>query len=159
MQVPHDDTASLIAFYGDPRSPGWEAKNLVPVVCPWRITFENVVVSHIMFHRRAAPALRYAFDLIWKAYGENQALLNATGMQNYSGACAHRTIRGSDRPSVHDFAAAIDFDAEHEAMNYRHISHMPPNVIDAFKMSGAFWGGDFKVRQDPMHFQYAREGS
>jgi len=50
-----------------------------------------------------------------------------------------------------------DLDPEHEPMNRNHVSHMPQVVIDAFKAEGAFWGGDFHARQDPMHFQFATE--
>ena len=27
-------------------------------------------------------------------------------------------------------------------------------VVDAFKRQGARWGGDFKKRTDPMHFEF-----
>ncbi len=57
------------------------------------------------------------------------------------------------------FAAAWcdDLDPEHEPMNRNHLSKMPQVVVDAFEAEGWFWGGRFKQRQDPMHFQAAHE--
>ncbi|HXF86743.1 MAG TPA: M15 family metallopeptidase [Xanthobacteraceae bacterium] len=49
----------------------------------------------------------------------------------------------------------MDIDPEHNPMNRERRSRMPQAVIDAFKAEGAFWGGDFRTRQDPMHFQFA----
>jgi len=31
---------------------------------------------------------------------------------------------------------------------------MPQLVIDAFKHQGARWGGDYRGRKDPMHFEF-----
>ena len=37
---------------------------------------------------------------------------------------------------------------------------MPQCVIDAFKRQGALWGGDYKGRTDPMHFEFcSRDGA
>lgn len=36
---------------------------------------------------------------------------------------------------------------------------MPDAVVQCFKSEGWFWGGDFKSRKDPMHFQAAHEGT
>ena len=121
------------------------------------MTFENVAVRHIMFHRLAAGALLAALEDIWDHCGHDQTVLNDTGLQNYSGTFNCRAVRGSSRLSVHAFGAAIDFDAAHEPMNFTHTSHMADFVIADFKARGAFWGGDFKSRQDPMHFQLAHE--
>lgn len=158
MNWPHDDNASLIAFYGDPSKPGWQAQNLVPVIPPWRMTYGLVTVQYIMFHKLAAPSLERVFAAIWQYVGQDQNALNDTGLQNYSGAFNARMVRGSvTKKSDHNFAAAIDFDAAREPMNYSHKSNMAAFVIAAFKNEGWFWGGDFQSRQDPMHFQAAKE--
>jgi D-alanyl-D-alanine carboxypeptidase len=49
----------------------------------------------------------------------------------------------------------VDLDPEHNPLNRTHSRKMPQAAIDAFKAQGAFLGGDFKSRQDPMHFQFA----
>lgn len=154
--TPHDDNASLIAFYGDPRKPGWEAENLVHVVVPWRMFYGRTTVSTITFHKKAAPALRAVFSALVRAPGITA--LEAGPMGRYSGSYNQRFVRGSEaKLSVHNFAAAADFDAANELMNTHHVSHMPQYAIDAFKANGFWWGGDFHSRQDPMHFQFAHE--
>lgn len=75
-------------------------------------------------------------------------------ISHYSDAYNHRLIRGSaDRWSNHAYGAAIDFDAEHNGLNTGHGT-MPQVVIDAFKRQGALWGGDYRGRTDPMHFEF-----
>lgn len=75
-------------------------------------------------------------------------------ISHYSGAYNHRLIRGSaDRWSNHAYGAAIDLDAEHNGFNTGHGT-MPQPVIDAFKRQGALWGGDYRGRTDPMHFEF-----
>ena len=88
----------------------------------------------------------------------NQPKIEALNLHWYGGCYAPRSVRGSDsKLSCHAFAAAIDLDPEHEPMNRAHQTNMPQLVIDAFKAEGAYWGGDFRSRQDPMHFQFATE--
>lgn len=150
---PHDDPASLAAFYGDPADdePG---RQLVPVVPPFQMYYGGQPVSRLMFHRKAAPALLAALTEIWEHYGRNQATLDALRISHYSGAYNHRLIRGSsDRWSNHAYGAAIDLDAEHNGFNTGHGT-MPQPVIDAFKRQGALWGGDYRGRTDPMHFEF-----
>ena len=161
---PHDDTASLIAFYGDPsvNNTAWQEANLVPVVPPYQMFGGDnddgtSPVKDIYFHKLCAPNLLASLTDIWNYYGKDDAKIHAIGMHRFSGAYNYRPIRGSTRLSEHAFGAAIDFDAENEAMNYQHKSNMAQPVIDAFKASGAFWGGDYRTRQDPMHMGYAHE--
>jgi hypothetical protein len=159
---PHDDNASLIAFYGDPMSRVF-AQNLVPFTPPWRMSYKDdagkvTPVKHFVVHRRCHDALTRIFAAIWSAYGQDQRRIAADNLHWYGGCYAPRPVRGSStKLSCHAFAAAIDLDPEHEPMNRNHQSNMPQVVIEAFKAEGAFWGGDFKTRQDPMHFQFATE--
>lgn len=150
---PHDDPASLAAFYGDPArdEPG---KQLVPVIPPFQMYYDGFPVKQILFHRKAAGALKAVFDEIWEHYGRDQAKLDALRISHYSGAYNHRLIRGSaTRWSNHAYGAAIDLDAEHNGFNAGHGT-MPQPVIDAFKRQGALWGGDYRGRTDPMHFEF-----
>src|SRR5262249_40319999 len=95
---------------------------------------------------------------IWGHYQRDQTQIEAIGLHWFGGCYAPRNVRGSStKMSTHAFAAAIDLDPEHEPMTREHKSQMPQPVIDAFKGEGAYWGGDFRVRQDPMHFQFATE--
>ena len=162
MTWPHDDNASLIAFYGDPNSRVF-AQNLVPFTPPWQMHYKDdagkvTPVRHFVVHRKCLDAFARALATIWQFYGNNQRRIEAENLHWFGGCYAPRPVRGSaTKLSTHAFAAAIDLDPEHEPMNRTHVSHMPQSVIDAFKAEGAFWGGDFHSRQDPMHFQFATE--
>jgi hypothetical protein len=115
-------------------------------------------VKRFVVHQKCLLAFQSAFATIWNAYGKDQARTEANNLHWFGGCYAPRNVRGSSsKLSTHAFAAAIDLDPEHEPMNRNHVSHMPQVVIDAFKAEGAFWGGDFINRQDPMHFQFADE--
>lgn len=154
---PHDDPASLAAFYGDPAR-GEPGRQLVPVVPPFKMYYTDEKgtkqIPHIMFHRKASAALSAALDAIWEHYGRDQATIDKLRISSFSGAYNHRLIRGSlSRWSNHAYGAAIDFDAEHNGFNTGHGS-MPQPVIDAFKAQGALWGGDYHGRTDPMHFEF-----
>lgn len=162
MLWPHDDNASLIAFYGDPGSRIF-AQNLVPFTPPWQMYYKDdatrvTPVRHFVVHRKCVAAFTRAFATVWRFYGNSQRRIEAENLHWFGGCYAPRNVRGSSsKLSTHAFAAAIDLDPEHEPLNRTHASHMPQCVIDAFKAEGAFWGGDFRTRQDPMHFQFATE--
>lgn len=150
---PHDDPASLAAFYGDPNS-GEPGRQLVKVVAPFQMYYDGRPVAGISFHKKAAPALKAALDEIWEHFGRDQIKVDNARISHFSGSYNPRKIRGSDtRWSNHAYGAAIDFDAEHNGFNTGHGT-MPQAVIDAFKRQGALWGGDYHGRTDPMHFEF-----
>lgn len=158
---PHDDPASLAAFYGDPAT-GEPAKHLVPVVPPFQMYYAGKPIQKIMFHQKAAGALAAALNDIWIACGRDQAKVDRLGISVFSGAYNPRYVRGYEpgnpqgrkpRWSNHAYGAAIDFDADHNGFNTGHGT-MSIMVIDAFKRQGALWGGDYKGRTDPMHFEF-----
>ena len=157
-ESPHDDTASLIAFYGKP----WEDGSLlVEVPTPFPMTYTDetatVTVKNIRFHKRAAPMLVAALAQIAKAAENDVSVLKH--VTHFSGSYNFRPIRGSSRLSCHAFGAAIDFDAERLPFTYNVTppSEMPTVVVDAFKGNGFFWGADYHGRRDPMHWQFAHE--
>lgn len=169
--MPHDDTASLKAFYGDPSrdNAAWEAANLTNVPIPWaaRYEVEHGVwkqVKTIRFHKKVADRLASALDQVWSLYGKDQAAINAAHLDEYSGAYNYRPIRGSSRLSCHAFAAALDIMGGRAPMVYKTspgyaaaMAAVPAAVVKIFKSTGAYWGGDYTSRKDPMHFQYAHE--
>jgi len=155
---PHDDTTSLIGFYGDPRRAGF-TRNLVLVVPPWQMTYDGRPIRGVQIHRKCAESLKAVFDDIAQQIGHDWSRLPA-GAVRFSGSYNFRPIRGSSRMSCHAFGAAIDLDAPENGMNTRgDKGTMSPIVIAAFKRQGWYWGGDFRGRQDPMHFQAANEAS
>ena len=152
-QWPHDDTNSLIAFYGKP----WEDSSLLThVTPPFVMKYEGTQIHGILFNVKCAGALLQALNNAWDAYGHDQAAIDASGLSNYSGSYNYRDVRGATNLSCHAFGAAIDIDAEHNPLG-SNSGAMPQQVVDAFKAAGAFWGGDFVHRKDEMHFQWATE--
>lgn len=150
---PNDDPASLAAFYGNPAK-GEPGQQLVPVLPPFRMTYAGKPIKNIMFHRKAAPALSAALNEIWEKCGHDQAKVDAAGLSHYDGAYNPRLIRGSaTKWSNHAYGAAIDLDASRNGFNTGHGT-MPQFAIDAFKRQGALWGGDYRGRTDPMHFEF-----
>src|SRR5581483_4051282 len=157
VTFPHDDTASLLAFYGRPWA---DSSLLVPVTLPFRLTYEGKPFGEkVSFHRKAADRLAAAFAAVWDKYGHDLAALDATGVTRFSGTYNYRPIRGSSRLSCHAFGAAIDLDAEVLPLGKPNPEHggMPLDVSACFKAQGFFWGNDYLGRKDPMHFQSAHE--
>lgn len=156
---PKDDVASQIAFYGVP-GPDVE-RQLIPVVPPFQMFYDGKPIRSIRFHKKAAPALSAALNEIWEHYGRDQKRIDALGISKYAGAYNPRPVRGyteqkdprKTRWSNHAFGAAIDLNAEENGFGKGHGS-IPQPVIDAFKRQGARWGGDYRGRTDPMHFEF-----
>lgn len=156
---PHDDTASLLAFYGKP----WQDSSLlVGVPVPFRMTYRGddnslTLIKTIRFHKRAAEALEKALNMIAVAAKSDAGVLKH--VSNLSGSYNYRPVRGSSRLSCHAFGAAIDFDAEALPLGKTGIAakEMPAAVVEAFDSVGFFWGGRYTGRKDSMHFQAAHE--
>lgn len=156
---PHDDTASMLAFYGRP----WEdASLMVPVLVPFAMTYrldsgELLPIHTIKFHKKAAAALGQALTDIAFAAASDPSVLKRIG--KFSGSFNYRPIRGSSRLSCHAFAAAGDWDAEDMPLGKTGItpSDMPQPVVDAFDRVKFTWGNTYIGRKDPMHFQAAHE--
>lgn len=153
---PKDTQAARNAFYGDPGK-GEIAPQMVPVVPPFAMFYEGRRVKSIMFHRKAAPALLAALNEIWDYCQHDQGRIDAAGVSKYAGAYNHRLVRGSKTKwSNHAYAAAIDLNAEENGLYAK--GNMPQFVIDAFCRQGAMWGGWYKDRKDPMHFEFVDNG-
>jgi peptidoglycan hydrolase-like protein with peptidoglycan-binding domain len=155
IRWPKDNEQDLIEFYGAPKAA--VESQLVNVTPPFRMTYAGDPISGIKCHRKCAQALSVALNRIWDAYGRDQAAIDRDRVSIYDGVYNPRKIAGSDRWSNHAFAAAIDIDGPHNGFNTGHGT-MPQRVIDAFKSVGARWGGDYKNRTDPMHFEFCGEG-
>lgn len=151
---PHDDTTSKNAFYGDFHSPGWQTLNLVHIAPPFQMFYDKQPLPHgILVHKKIVPALVAAFNEIWDKCGHNQAEIDKTGASDWGGCFNIRNIAGSNNWSNHSWACAIDLSPTTNGFNTGRgsISNV---VVDAFKHQGAFWGGDYKGRTDPMHFEF-----
>jgi hypothetical protein len=80
--------------------------------------------------------------------------LHTLGLDVLGGTFNFRAIRGASSLSLHSYGAAIDLDPSNNALGDVKGA-MPAFSVAIFKKHGATWGGDFKGRKDPMHFQWA----
>jgi hypothetical protein len=125
----------------------------------WYTEDTHHIIHSFSMHEKVVPAMNRIMQRIWDKAEHRQAAIEAAGMHLWGGAYNPRPIRGSTRWSVHAFAAAVDWDPDHKEMN-THPSdphRLPDWVVQEFKFEGATWGGDFRVRHDPMHMQFAHE--
>lgn len=156
---PRDNQAELIKFYGNPgaKGPSGVSAQLVKVVPPFQMYYDGRPLKSLSFHKKAAPALMAALNEIWEHYGKDQSVIDKLGISKCAGTYNPRYVRGSNSKwSNHAFGAAIDLNAAENGFNAK--STIPLPVIAAFKRQGARWGGDYRGRKDPMHFEFCSSG-
>lgn len=153
MAWPKDNTAAKNAFYGDFHSRNWSSENLVRLIPPFQMYYEKKPMkSGILVHKKIVPALTAVFNEVWEKCGKDQARADKTGITDFGGCFNIRQIAGSNSYSNHSWACAIDLSPSMNGFNMK--STLSSLVVDAFKRQGALWGGDYKGRKDPMHFEF-----
>jgi hypothetical protein len=120
------------------------------------MTEDGKPVPYLVFHKKAAASLLAALNSVWDYYGHDQAKMDALGITKTAGTYNKRVIAGTTRWSNHAFGAAIDINAAENGFNV--VGNIPRAMIAAFKAQGARWGGDYKGRTDPMHFEFCESG-
>jgi hypothetical protein len=139
----------IIATFGNIDDPDFETKYITSFVPPYPIRYEGQVVKSMRCHRLLVPVFLSVFTEI-----KNKGLADLAS--EYSGIYQPRPIRGfKSYPSTHSWGIAIDINAESNPLGSE-TSTMDMRIVKIFKHHGFFWGGKFKKRKDPMHFQYAR---
>ncbi len=177
MKTPNGRSEVKEAFgAGGKSGSDWYLKNVIRVKLPFKLLYEDkkglVPVSHVYFHHKVAGALLGALTDIWAyarievkkkvGYDKTAAAydkltyqwLKDKGLLNYGGTFNYRKIRGSSAVSLHGLAIAIDMAPGANGLG-KTTTSLPEWYIDCFRDHGFFWGGDFKGRKDPMHFQFA----
>jgi len=135
--------------YGDTRwggtgisdDPQWQKDNLVSI--------ESGNGESWQVNKGAAEAFQgFLTELEGTGYG-----IKSSGGFNY------RPIRGSKtgKLSEHGKGLAVDLNAETNGLGSE-TTDLPPNVSEIAAKYGLKWGGDFKGRKDPMHFEYIVPG-
>jgi hypothetical protein len=156
---PHEDTAALDAFYGDPRgrnglvSPTWYSNNIIRWTPPYNMYYSegHVPLKTLLIHKKCKPAFDAAFTEVYnffKVDGVVEQRLNISG-----GTYNFRLMRGGSKLSVHAYGIAIDMDPEHNPFPH----HWTPNGISKdfvaiMEKHGFYWRGT-NGDIDPMHFQ------
>lgn len=155
---PRDTMPAKIAFYGDPRGANghenahWREQVEVRIVTPFQMYYAKKPIKSIAVHKKCAGAFIAAFQEIWDACDRDQKKVDKTGASDFAGVFNFRKIAGSNSLSNHSFGCAIDLSPATNGFNMKGtISNI---VVEAFKRQGARWGGDYKGRKDPMHFEF-----
>lgn len=149
---PHDDLASKIAFFGDPRKSDFQSKYMVMITPPFQMYYDKHPIKGLNVNRKVAASLLRVFNDIFEQCGHDQKKIDALGVSAYGGCYNFRPIRGSSNLSNHAFGAAIDLDPERNPLGAK-IGKMSPLVVNVFKKENWLWGGDYKNRKDWMHFE------
>ena len=156
---PKDNQAALIKFYGHPLKE--VPKRLVRITPPFKMYYDGKLLKTISFHEKAAPALLLVLNKIWDYYDHDQKLIDKHDISKFAGTYNPRYVRGTEKTtkkwSNHAYGAAIDLDAEDNGFGTGK-GDLPVPVIAAFKSEGTKWGGNYKGRTDPMHFEFVDNG-
>ena len=152
--------AQVVAAFGDPtpyvRPDGsiddaWATAQLATCELPAPLALSWApaqLVSRLKVHRRLVGAYTAALGTV-RANPDAWAALHTTG-----GAYCWRPQRQSAgrKLSRHCWGIAIDLDVAENEMGT--AGHMHPAVIAAFAAAGFEWGGAWRTRRDPMHFEF-----
>lgn len=139
----------IIQTFGDICEPDFEEKNIVMFDLPYPLKYAGKTVRKARCHKLLVETFVAAFDEIKKSG------IPMKWADDYAGIYNARPIRNMPKyPSTHSWGIAIDLEPQSNPLGSRGKMH--PRIIEIFKKHGFVWGGDFKYRKDPMHFQYAK---
>ena len=100
-------------------------------------------------HREIAPIIEHLVNEVER----RGYLLHRPGQVRDDWGYANRPIRGRRAPSNHSWGLAIDIDATQFPLGSR--KRLPEWIVELFKAHGFEYGGDWRRRPDPMHFEFA----
>lgn len=72
-------------------------------------------------------------------------------LKTWNGCFQIRKIRGRTSMSLHSWGIAVDVNASWNPLGGK--STLSAEFVKCFTDAGFFWGGNFKNRKDPMHFE------
>lgn len=144
------------AFYGNPTgqhgqaSETWKKANLVYFIPPFKMTYAGKPVAKFQVHRKILASITRIFNALWIASGKSQVALDKAGVSIFGGCFNYRLSVNSNNPSSHSWACAIDL-APNKYPNGQSAIRFPAWVVKCFTDEGAI-----NLKNDPMHFQWAR---
>ena len=135
----------IVATFGH-LTPNFEARYIVSFDLPYPLLYAGKTVRRARCHRLLVDNFITAFSAIRAAGLESEC-------RNYGGIYANRSIRGiSSHPSTHSWGIAIDLEPAKYPLGNR--KRFPDAVIQCWELAGFYYGGNFRKRPDPMHFQF-----
>ena len=125
------------AVWGDPRSPGWQANNLV--------TFKQGKIN-VTVNRQATTAFKGFLNSLTKGG------YHLSSVQGYN----LRNKRMGTGLSEHAYGTAIDINPGQNPNtgSPRLVTNLPTWVGALAARYGLIWGGTWRNTKDPMHFEY-----
>ena len=145
---PWPEQSRVAEFFG---KPGDESQHAIVNVEGLGIAYEGVIKKTIRCHKKVQYSLLRVLEEMNRT-AEGRAILG-----RYDGCYNDRAMRGGTAKSMHAWAIAVDFDADHNG-NHTHwptVATMPFSVIEAFSREGWLSAGAFWSR-DGMHMQATR---
>jgi hypothetical protein len=129
-------------------SPKWEQNNIrrVNLPRPLLLAGTQTNVTRVTCHKLLVDTFKATLNEIDGA-GKWDALIS------YGGGFNFRPIRGGSSVSLHAWGIAWDFDPDNNGLGTK--GTIDREIVSIFEANGFFWGGNFKSRKDPMHFQFA----
>lgn len=135
----------IIAFFGNIKDSDFEKKNIVSFELPYPLLYDGKVVSRSKCHGLAVENFVAVFKEIKRAGLKDK-------VKNYGGIYNKRPIRRFPKfPSTHSWGIAIDLEPQLYPLGSK--KRFAPEIVQIFKDHGFYYGGDFRMRRDPMHFQ------
>jgi len=151
---PKDTTAAKMAFYGDFRKADFQAVHLTRIMPPFQMYYDKHPISSLLVNKGCASAMLTAFTDIFEKCGHDPLKVDGTGASDFGGCFNVRRIAGTNNYSNHSWACAIDLSPGTNGFRTTKTTTLSNIVVDAFKGQAARWGGDYKGRKDPMHFEF-----
>jgi len=147
IEVPNGLDA-IIETFGSLDDPAFEDKNIVLFDLPYPLLYDGREVKRTRCHRLMVEIFQEVFREI-----EARDLISEA--KNYGGIYAKRGIRGREsHPSTHCWGIAIDLEPKKYPLGS--LERMPDELVEIFTDKGFVYGGDFRGRKDPQHYQFCR---
>lgn len=116
--------------------------------CPRReiVTITLSIGAKLPVHKELAPLIKFLCERTIEL-GYKIRRFDTWGF-----AC--RAIRGTNRASNHSWGLAVDLNATTNPLAYKLITDIPMEIVTLWEAYGFRWGGRYKRRKDPMHFEF-----
>lgn len=150
---PFPKQSDVTAFYGAHGVRDGHTPPTKTIELPFPVYYEGTMVLKLRPHEKCADSLLRVFHRLASTF-DTEAEKRAAGILTYDGLYNPRPMRGGSSWSMHSWAIAIDFNAEHN-LNQQHwpsSAVMPLEVMECFAAEGWTAAGAFWNR-DAMHFQ------